>query len=87
MRLLNWPLGLLLAATLAGCATPQERAAAAVKKHGPYCEALGLAPGTPAFAGCVQQEVARAEAAADAVQTQGLLNQMQIRQSQMRIQR
>jgi hypothetical protein len=72
---------------LAGCATPQERAAKAIKRHGPYCEALGLAPGKPAFAGCVQQEVAKVDAAVDAILTRSTLNQMNIRQSQMQFQR
>lgn len=80
MRLLTVPLGLLLAATLAGCATPQERAAKVIAKYGPYCQGLGLKVGSEPFAACVQQEDARASAAAAAFN-----DQMQMRTQRVRI--
>lgn len=52
---------ILLAALLAACATPQERAARAIERHGPYCEGLGYSRGTESFINCVRQEQARVE--------------------------
>lgn len=51
----------LLVALLAACATPQERAARAIERHGPYCEGLGYSRGTESFINCVRQEQARVE--------------------------
>lgn len=51
----------ILVALLAACATPQERAARAIERHGPYCEGLGYSRGTESFINCVRQEQARVE--------------------------
>ncbi len=51
----------LLVAFLAACASPQERAARAIERHGPYCEGLGYSRGTESFINCVRQEQARVE--------------------------
>ena len=51
----------LLVALLAACATPQERAARAIERHGPYGEGLGYSRGTESFINCVRQEQARVE--------------------------
>ncbi len=51
----------LLVALLAACASPQERAARAIERHGPYCEGLGYSRGTESFINCVRQEQARVE--------------------------
>ena len=74
------PVPNVLAMTLTGCATPQERAAKAVAKYGPYCEGLGLKAGSEIFAACVQKEDARASAAADAFN-----DRMQMRTQRVRI--
>ena len=79
VRTSSFLIGLITTTVLVGCATPQERAASAIKKHGPYCQALGLEPGTPPFAGCVQQEVARVQAAFDAYDTQSKVNRLRAR--------
>ncbi|MFY9184396.1 MAG: hypothetical protein WBJ45_08085 [Limnohabitans sp.] len=52
---------ILFATLLAACATPQERAARAIERHGPYCEGLGYSRGTESFINCVRQEQARVE--------------------------
>lgn len=44
-----------LAATLASCTTPEEKAVG-------FCDRMGVPPGTPAYEGCVQHAADRYEA-------------------------
>ncbi|MDA8128088.1 MAG: hypothetical protein M0Z73_05230 [Betaproteobacteria bacterium] len=57
----------ILVLALAGCATPQQRAAKAMERHGPYCTALGLKQGTPEWANCVEQAQASEDAMTAAI--------------------
>lgn len=55
-----------IALVLVGCATPQERAAKALERHGPYCTALGFKEGSSEWRTCVEQ----AQASEDAMVSQ-----------------
>lgn len=46
----------LLLILLAGCATPEERAAKIINRHGPYCETLGFVSGSDGWRQCVMSE-------------------------------
>jgi len=50
---------LAITALLVACATPQDRAARSIERHGPYCEGLGFAKGTDAWRNCILKEEAR----------------------------
>lgn len=49
----------LIALLLAGCAGPEKQAEQEMAAFGPYCQRLGLEPGTPQFALCVQNQAQR----------------------------
>jgi len=60
---------LLIAALLAGCATPEQKAAqkvsqmdAMVQIYGPACEHLGFKPNTDQWRGCILQLDAKDDA-------------------------
>lgn len=58
----------VLVLALAGCAmTPQERAAKAMERHGPYCTAMGLKEKSPEWANCVTQAQASEDAESAAI--------------------
>lgn len=46
----------LIALLLAGCATPEQRAANAIARFGPYCEKLGYQTNTDSWRSCIQGE-------------------------------
>jgi hypothetical protein len=55
---------LAVVALVAGCASPQDRAATVVSRFGPYCEGLGYTKGTDPWRSCLTSEQARMTAIA-----------------------
>ncbi len=47
---------IILALSLAACATPEERAEAMIARYGPFCQKLGFTQGSESFAGCIMQQ-------------------------------
>lgn len=46
----------LIALLLAGCATPEQRAARAIERYAPFCEKLGFKANTDPWRQCIQQQ-------------------------------
>lgn len=44
---------LVVMLVLAACATPQDKAAAVIARHAPYCEGLGFTRNTDAWRQCI----------------------------------
>ncbi|MBW8365810.1 MAG: hypothetical protein K0M39_14775 [Rhizobium sp.] len=55
------------AIVLAGCATPQEKAAKSLERQGPYCTALGFKEGTTEWRDCVVNRQASEDAMVSAI--------------------
>lgn len=68
----------VLALTLAACATPEQRAARAIERFGPYCDKIGFKRDTDPWRTCVVNAQAASDAEDDAIAARASANRPRV---------